>query len=154
MGDGAVPDVMDEDTGRLPVAAEDVDDFKMEMVDVEPEALDAAGLLRAEQHRLAVLQPELAIFRALGSGEVVEHVLVVDDAVLEDLDEGRTLVGISGLEHIRQVPGDIEAARDETRPAAEREGGRLGGMVDRARRGRRGLRAFAAGWRILALVRP
>ena len=96
-------------------------------------------------------QPELAVLGALAGGEVVEHVLVVDDAVLEDLDERRALVGVRGLQHVGQVLRHVEAAGDEARARAEREGaGRAGRSTEPS--GVEGLVVpIAAGRRILAL---
>ena len=66
---------------------------------VEREALRAAG----KQHRRAMFEPQLMIFRALGPGEIVEHVLVIDDAVLENLDKRRALMRVRCLEHGGQM---------------------------------------------------
>src|SRR3546814_19446821 len=84
-------------------------------------ALRALG----EQHRFALLQPELAVLGALRRGEILEHVLVIDDTVLENLDKGSTLVRVGGLQHVRQFLRHVEAARDEARTGTEREGAGL-----------------------------
>ena len=83
---------MDDHARGFPVAIDHIDDLEAQRVAIERDALAFLG----EQHGFAVLQPQLLVFRALGGGEIVEHVLVVDDAVLENLDEGGTLVGMRG----------------------------------------------------------
>src|SRR5713226_2088026 len=112
----------------------------------------APVVLRPEQQRLAVLQPELVPDLLL---LVVEHVpgeVVVDVAVLEDLEErGAVVVGGAPehLLHVLDVP--VHRARDERGAAAEREGERVHRPVGRAHR--RGLRHLAelARRRVLAL---
>ena len=147
MGDGAVPDVVDDHAGGLPIAVRHIDHLQRKRLMIERDALGPTG----EQHRLPIREPELAILRALGSGEIVEHVLVVDDAVLEDLDEGRALMGVGRLEHIGQMLRHVEPARHEARAAAQREGAGLRRPIDRTLRRGRGGRAQAAGGRGLAL---
>ncbi len=85
MRDRAVLGVVDDYAGGLPIAIGDLGNFKLKRFPIEGDALGAA----IEQHRLAIFQPELLRIRALGGSEVVEHILVVDDAVLENLDKGR-----------------------------------------------------------------
>src|SRR3546814_10420186 len=92
--DAAVGDVMDDHARRLPVAIDHIDDLEFERILVERDALGAPRLLATEQHRLAVPEPELTVLGALRRGEVLKHVLVIDDAVLENLDERRDLVRV------------------------------------------------------------
>ena len=88
-------------------------------------------------------------------GETGEHAVIVDDAVLMDFDEGRSLVGVGRRQHAGEM-GDlgIDGAGDEARAGAEGEGGRRERGVDRtARRGGRA-RAEARSGRELALGQP
>src|SRR3546814_19735347 len=62
---------------------------------------------------------------ALRRGEILEHVLVIDDTVLENLDKGSTLVRVGGLQHVRQFLRHVEAARDEARTGTEHTGAGL-----------------------------
>ena len=87
----------------------------------------------------------------LALGEAGEDVVIIDDAILVDFDEARAAVGVRGLEHLGQVLVDVDAARDEPRARAEREGAGRHRPVDRAERSRGRARADAAGRRILAL---
>jgi len=95
--------------GRLPIAALDVDHLEVQRGAVEGQALAAA----VEQHRLAGLQPELLAGIVLG-GEGREHVVIVDDAILEDLDEGRALVGMGGGEHLGQILVHVDRPCNES----------------------------------------
>ena len=76
------------------VVAEDVvaagrDDLQAEAVGAQAQALVA---VLAEQQRLAVGDVELGVGLVGLGGDVGEHVVVVDDAVLQDLDERGALV--------------------------------------------------------------
>ena len=104
-----------------------------------------------EQHRLAIVQPQLMVLRALGYGEFLEHVFVIDDAVLENLDERRAAVRVRGFQHVGQILRHVKATRHEPRAGTQRKSARRGGPVDRSIRRRRAGRANAAGRRILAL---
>ena len=141
---------MHDHAGGLPVAIDNIDHLQRQLGQVERDALDPTGLFAAEQHRFAVLEPELAIFGTLGSGEIVEPVLVIDDAVLEDFHEGRALVGIGGLEHVRQVLRHVEPAGDEAGTGTQGKSAGQRGPVDRAQRRGRAVGAFTAGRRVLA----
>src|SRR5205807_1541648 len=69
--------------------------------------------------------------------EDVPREVVVDVAVLEDLDEARAPMGGRALDrllHVRDVA--VDRPRDERRAAAEREGDRVHGTVGRAHRRR------------------
>ena len=62
----------------------------------------------AIEHRLAVLEPDQRIGRGLLAGEVFEGAIVVDDAVLVDLDEARALVLVGALQDVGDLRlGDI-----------------------------------------------
>src|SRR3546814_17169450 len=67
------------------------------------------------------LDPQLVRRRVGFGGEGREHVVIIDDAVLEDLDEARALVRMRGLQHLGQVLVDVDPARHEPRARAERE---------------------------------
>ncbi len=60
------------------------DDLERQALGVEPQA---SGLVLAEQQWLAVLRHDLRLRHDFLGGELVEHAVVVDDAILEDLDE-------------------------------------------------------------------
>src|SRR3546814_1995192 len=78
---------------------------------------------------------KLRISRHFLVGEVGEDAVVVDDAVLENLDEGGALVLVRPLEHDRKVfLQGIDGARDEARPGAKGESHRGYRIVDRAER--------------------
>ena len=145
MREAAVFGVVHHHPSRLPVAIDNIDHHQRQSLNIELQALDPAGFLAAEQHRLAVFQPQLALVRAFGLGKIVKHVLVIDNAVLEDFDERRALVCVRGFEHIRQVLRHIEPARHKPRAHTQREGARRSGTVHRTQRGRRRLGAGAAG---------
>src|SRR5215467_4694107 len=77
---------------------------------------------RPEQERLAVLEPELVLHLRLAVVDDVPGQIVVDVAVLEDLDERRALVGGRPLEHLVHVRDvAVDRARHEGGAAAERE---------------------------------
>src|SRR3546814_18137281 len=67
------------------------------------------------------LDPQLVRRRVGFGGEGREHVVIIDDAVLEDLDEARALVRMRGLQHLGQVLVDVDPARPEPRARADRE---------------------------------
>jgi hypothetical protein len=104
-----------------------------------------------EQHRLAGLQPQLHLARDVARGEGGEDVVIVDDAVLEDLDEGGALVGVGGLKHVGERLVDVDPASDESGAGAKREGAGTRGGIDRAERGRRAAGADPGCRRILPL---
>jgi len=88
---------------------------------------------RAEDQGLAVRELE----RGLDARLLVLHleplVVVVDGAVLEDLDEGRAAVLEGAPQHLLQMRRvDVDGARHEGRARAEREGDRVDRVVDRA----------------------
>ena len=60
-------------------------------------------------------------------------VVVVDRAVLEDLDERGALVRVRAVQHLLEVRRvDVDRARDERGARAERERDRVDRVVDRA----------------------
>ena len=124
-----------------------LDHLQREPVAIERDALGPAR----EQHLLAGLEPQLLVAGEFARGERREHVVVIDDAILEDLDEAGAAVGVRGLEHVRQPLVDVDPARDEPRARSQRERARAQRPVDRPERGRRRARADPAGRRILAL---
>ena len=72
-----------------------------------------------------MLQEDLRLGRILALGKGVERAVVVDDAVLEDLEERGPLVRMRRLQNVRQaLLVRIDGAGDETRTGAEREAGR------------------------------
>ena len=91
----AVLHVMHGHLGRFPIAIDDIDNLEAAILAVERKALGSARV----KQRFAILDPQLPVLRTLGRGEIVEHVLIVDDAVLEDLDEGRALVLVRCDQH-------------------------------------------------------
>ena len=62
--------------------------FERQAFSVEPQAFRAVG----KQHRLARLEPEQRVRSRLLAGELFERSIIVDDAVLIDLDEARAPV--------------------------------------------------------------
>ena len=75
--------------------------------------------------------------RVLRSSTSLELVVVVDRAVLEDLDERRALVRVRAVQHLLQVVRvHVDRARHEGGAGAEREGDRVDRVVDRALRRR------------------
>ncbi len=87
------------------------DHLQAQPLGVEREALGVAG----EQHLLAGLEPQLLLLRDAALGEAGEDVVVIDDAILVDLDEARAPVRVSGLEHVRQAFVHVDTASDEPR---------------------------------------
>src|SRR5262245_32525370 len=88
---------------------------------------------RSKEQRLAVLEPELVLHLRLAVVDDVPREIVVDVAVLEDLDEPGPLVGGRPLEHlvhVRDVP--VDRACHERRATAERERQRVDRAIDRA----------------------
>src|SRR5205809_485246 len=107
---------------------------------------------RAEEQRLAVLEPELVLELLLLVVDDVPREVVVDVTVLEDLHERGALVARGALErllHVRDVA--VDRARDERGAAPERERERVHRAVGGAvRRGLRDLAELARG-RVLPL---
>ena len=69
---------MDEDIGRSR------NDFQLELTRLESQTF---LLVLAEEQRLAVLDDYLSIGSDVLAGDILEHRIVEDDAILEDLDE-------------------------------------------------------------------
>jgi len=112
--------------------------------------------VRPERHRLPVFQPDLVLGRPrrLLSQEV-ERPVVEDIAVLVDLDEGRSLVGAGGPQHVQQVLAVVvDRAGHERGFGPQRQRHRVEGMVERTERGRLRDLPLLAGRRILALRQP
>ena len=103
---------------------------------------DALLALGAEPDPLAVLEVDAV---ALLLAHVVERAVVVDVAVLEDLDERRAAVARRRAEDVREAfLVGVDRARDERRLGADRHGQRVERMVERAHRRRlRHLAEFA-----------
>ncbi len=100
-----------------------------------------------EHDRFAVLQVDQHLLADVLLGEGVPGAVVEDVAVLEHLDEGRSLVIVRPLEHLHHVLAvHVVGAGDERRLGAQRQtqrverlihrsvGGRLGDLADLARR--------------------
>src|SRR5215510_639375 len=110
---------------------------------------------RPEQERLAVLEPELVLHLRLAVVDDVPGQIVVDVAVLEDLEERGTLVRGRPLEHLVHVRDvAVDRARHEGRAAAERERQRVHRAVGGADRRRLGDLAELARRRVLPLRQP
>jgi len=95
--------VVHRNVRALPIAIDDVDDLEHQAVSIHRQALSTAG----EQQRLTMFDPQLVARRVRLFGERGEHIVIIDDAILEDLDERRALVRIGRLEH-RRCSGDLE----------------------------------------------
>src|SRR3546814_7850218 len=65
MRDAAVGDVMDDHPSRFPVAIDDIDGLEVQRLGIERDTLGALGI----EHRLALLEPELAVLGPLRSEE-------------------------------------------------------------------------------------
>ena len=140
---------MDQHVGFGDAVLAELHDFEREAAGRQPQALVPR---LAEDQRRAVLDVDLGIGRHLAVGEVVEHAVVVDDAVLEDLDEGGAPIGVGALEHAGQVLLlGVDGAGDETRARTQRESHRRDRQLDRAVGSRGRPCALARGRRILAL---
>jgi len=74
--------------GGAGIAALERHGLERHALPVQPQALGAVGI----DERLAVLDPQQGVGRRLLAGKRLEHRVVVDDAVLIDLDEARSLV--------------------------------------------------------------
>ena len=109
-----------------------VDHLQHMAVHVEREALGPAR----EQHFLAGLEPELLVGGDALVGEVGENIVIVDDAILKNLDEAGALVGMRGLEHIDQILVNVDAPGNEPCARTKCEGAGVGRPVDRAERSR------------------
>ena len=108
--------------------------------------------LVAPHDRLAVPQVEPVL---LLLADEVERVVVVDVAVLVDLDEGAPLVVRGGAEHLGQLLlVGVDRARDERRLGADRQRQRVEGVVERAHRRRLRHLPELARRRVLALRQP
>ena len=69
-----------------------------------------------------MLDANLRVGGLVALRERIEHAVVVDDAVLEDLDERRALEAVSGHEHATEARlVHVDRPRDEFRPRAERK---------------------------------
>ncbi len=69
------------------------DDFEGQRRDIERNPLGATR----EQHLFARDQPQLLFGGRIPGGERAKHIVIVDDAILENLDETRAFVGMRGL---------------------------------------------------------
>src|SRR3546814_5112045 len=79
----------------------------------------APGAVPAEEHRLAVLQHDLAVGGDAAPGEALEDAVVVHDAVLEDLDQRGAAMLTRALQHFRQVLLlGVDRARSEEHTSA------------------------------------
>ncbi len=140
---------MHDDLGRFPVAALDIDHLQHQPLGIERQALGAA----LEQQGLAMLDPQLIAGSAFAFfGEGREHVVIIDDAVLEDLDEAGALVRVGRLEHRRQILVHVDRARHEARaplPSTKAQG--VNGRSSEPNGVEGNARADMAGRRILAL---
>ena len=106
----------------------------------------------AEDHRLAVLQPEHRVVTQGLVGGVLEDVVVEDHAVLIDLDERRALVSGRSAESLDHVFGvNVHRPRDERGLGGQRDGKGPQWIVDRPARRRFRLRADPRRRRELAL---
>ena len=86
-------------------------------LDVERARREAQALvaLGTEHQRLAMGDVDLRLLRHLAVGEGGEDAVVVDEAVLEDLDEAGAVVGVGALEYgLQMALVGIHRARDET----------------------------------------
>ena len=63
-------------------------------------------------------------------GEARKNVSVVDDAILEDFDKSRALMGMGGLQHVHQLLRHINRTGNKAGPGPQRKCARLGGVVD------------------------
>ncbi len=71
------------------------------------------------------------------AGDVLEHRVVEDDAVLEDLDEGRALIGARALQYADEMRLEgVDGPRHEPRARAEREDARRDGVLEGSERRR------------------
>ena len=121
-------DVVDEE--RVLPRLGDVDDAERAVRVL----LDAALALDAEADPLAVLEVDPV---PLLLAHDVERAVVVDVAVLEDLDECRPAVPRRRAEDVREaLLVGVDRARDERRLCADRHRERVEGMVERAERSR------------------
>src|SRR3546814_6599503 len=91
---------MDQDVGLADAVLTQGHDLDLQQARLQAQALVP---VLAEDQRLAVLDMKLRISRHFLVGEVGEDAVVVDDAVLENLDEGGALVLVRPLEHDRKV---------------------------------------------------
>ena len=119
---------MDQEIGLVHAALAERHHLQREGAGREPESLVP---LPSEDQRLAVLQEDLRLGRVLALGEGVERAVVVNDAVLEDLEERGPLVRVRRLENVGEpLLVGIDGTGDEARPGAEGKAGRGKGVVD------------------------
>ena len=112
----------------------------------------AALAVGTEARRLAVLQVDAIL---LGLTHRVEGTVVVDIAVLEDLDEGSAAMCRCPPQHFRNVLAiGVHRARDEARLGADGDAQRVERLIDRAERRRARPLAPRARRRVLALRQP
>ena len=118
---------------------------------VVPDA-HAALALHAEARGLAVLQVDAIL---LGFAHRVEGAVVVDVAVLKDLDESCPAMRGCPSQHFRDVLAvGVDRARDEARLGADGDAERVERLVDRACGRRARPLAARARRRVLALRQP
>src|SRR3546814_16994961 len=88
-GQGAVGLVVHEDVALGNAALAQGDGFQRDLAALSGSGgqAQAPGAVPAEEHRLAVLQHDLAVGGDAAPGEALEDAVVVHDAVLEDLDQ-------------------------------------------------------------------
>src|SRR5690606_37786659 len=108
--------------------------------------------LRTEDERLAVLQVKLGLWGPFTRGEGIEDPVVIDDAVLQDLDHGGAGMAPGALQDLwHALLIRIDGARDQAAAGAQREAGGGDRLVERAARGGGAARPDPAGRRGLAL---
>ena len=144
---------MDEQILNPDAALAQAHHFELDHAGLEPDAPLFPFL--AEDKGLGVLEVDLGVVGHFLFGEVVEGAVVIDDAVLENLDERGAAVFMGALQHHRQVPlHGVDRTGGEAGAGAEREGHRRDRVVDRAHRRRRRHRPHPRGRRILSLGQP
>src|SRR5215469_18216834 len=105
-----------------------------------------------EPDGLTVLKPDKPLVPLTWLGDRRERVVVINRAVLVDLDEGGALVVCGRAQHAGQVLAvGVDGPGDEAGLCADRERHRVERRVERAERRRLGDLALLRGRRILAL---
>jgi hypothetical protein len=116
------------------------------------DANPAPRALGSEYERLPVHDRQGGLELGLAVLDLDPLVVVVDGAVLQDLDEGGAGVLVSAPEHLLKMPGIVvDRPRREGRPRPEGEADRVEGVIDRTHRRRGGHHVESRRRRVLAL---
>ncbi len=96
-----------------------LDDFKRKRLGVQA---DTFILVRTKDHRLSMLEHQARLASGFLLFNQIKYAVVIDRAVLINLDKRRPFMRMRALEHVGQMLClSIDASRDELGPCAQRK---------------------------------